>query len=228
MEFKLNEYHNSLTDEQLLDDIKRVAQGLEKNSITRDEYDSYGKYHSGTIRKRFGGWLKALEKAGLEKTRDYNIDNVDLFKNLEEIWIKLGRQPVKKDLKHDSRYSTTTYETRFGTWRKALEAFVEYINEDEDNDSPPDEDENITIEKEKTLKPKKRTKREISERLRFRILLRDGFTCRKCGRSPLKTVGVELHVDHIIPWSKGGETVPENLEAKCKKCNLGKGNAYSV
>ncbi len=65
MEFKLNEYHNNLTDEQLLQDIKKVAQDLSKDSITRDEYDLHGKYHSGTIRKRFGGWLKALDKAYL-------------------------------------------------------------------------------------------------------------------------------------------------------------------
>jgi 5-methylcytosine-specific restriction endonuclease McrA len=79
------------------------------------------------------------------------------------------------------------------------------------------------------IKPNKhKTKREISERLRFRILMRDGFSCKSCGRSPVKELGVELHVDHIIPWSKGGETVPDNLETKCEKCNLGKGNAFNV
>ncbi len=49
---------------------------------------------------------------------------------------------------------------------------------------------------------------------------------QSCGASPLKSREVELHVDHIIPWSKGGETEEGNLEAKCSKCNLGKGNAF--
>jgi 5-methylcytosine-specific restriction endonuclease McrA len=40
--------------------------------------------------------------------------------------------------------------------------------------------------------------------------------------------GVELHVDHILPWSKDGETVEENLQTKCSKCNLGKGNAFDA
>jgi 5-methylcytosine-specific restriction endonuclease McrA len=73
---------------------------------------------------------------------------------------------------------------------------------------------------------KRRTCREISDRQRFRILVRDGFRCRSCGASPLAKPGVELHVDHVLPWSKGGETVDENLATKCKKCNLGKGNAF--
>ena len=72
-----------------------------------------------------------------------------------------------------------------------------------------------------------RTKREISERLRFSILLRDGFRCQACGRSPLNSPGVELHVDHVIPWSQGGETITDNLQTKCKECNLGKGNAFN-
>ena len=40
--------------------------------------------------------------------------------------------------------------------------------------------------------------------------------------SPAKDPGVELHVDHIFPWSKGGETVLENLQTLCSRCNGGK------
>ena len=56
--------------------------------------------------------------------------------------------------------------------------------------------------------------------------MRDGFACKSCGRSPSKELGTELHIDHIIPWSKGGETVETNLQTKCQQCNLGKGNAF--
>ena len=34
----------------------------------------------------------------------------------------------------------------------------------------------------------------------------------------------EMEGDHIVPWSKGGKTVPENLQMLCRKCNLKKGN----
>ena len=74
--------------------------------------------------------------------------------------------------------------------------------------------------------PKKKIQRsrDPSTRLRFEVLYRDKFTCRFCGASPTKDPAVTLHVDHIVPWSKGGETTLDNLQTLCAKCNLGKSN----
>ena len=231
MIFELNNYARNFSDDLLIEDLVVVAKKLNKNSITHDEYNREGKYSSSTYLRRFGSWFNALEKAGLQKTRTpANIPEEDLFRNIEEVWTKLGRQPRYQEIKTPlSKYSAGTYENRFGTWRKALEKFVSYINADKDeeeisNDSP---EESISTDSVSGKTFKHKTKREISDRLRFRILMRDGFTCKKCGRSPMKEMGVELHVDHITPWSKDGETVPENLEAKCSRCNLGKGNAFN-
>jgi 5-methylcytosine-specific restriction endonuclease McrA len=58
-------------------------------------------------------------------------------------------------------------------------------------------------------------------KLRYEILMRDEFTCKYCGRTPLKH-GVELHVDHIIPRSQGGTNAKDNLITACNECNLGK------
>jgi len=52
------------------------------------------------------------------------------------------------------------------------------------------------------------------------VLNRCGFTCQYCGR---KSPEVILHVDHIIPLSEGGTSLPENLIASCSDCNSGKG-----
>lgn len=68
------------------------------------------------------------------------------------------------------------------------------------------------------------TTRSISQRLRYKVLSRDNFKCCACGASPAKDPSVELHVDHIVPWSKGGETTIDNLQTLCSKCNLGKSN----
>lgn len=65
-------------------------------------------------------------------------------------------------------------------------------------------------------------RRDPSIRLRYEVLARDHFTCRYCGASPQKDPEVTLHIDHIIPWSKGGKTVLDNLQTLCSKCNLGK------
>lgn len=67
--------------------------------------------------------------------------------------------------------------------------------------------------------------RSISDKLRYQVLKRDNFKCCACGASPAKDPGVELHVDHIIPWSKGGETVVENLQTLCSRCNIGKSDS---
>lgn len=62
----------------------------------------------------------------------------------------------------------------------------------------------------------------MTDKLRYKILKRDGFRCQICGRSAED--GVKLHIDHIIPVSKGGKTVESNLRVLCEDCNLGKGD----
>ena len=64
---------------------------------------------------------------------------------------------------------------------------------------------------------------KISPRLRYRVLARDGFRCVLCGASA-KEADTHLHVDHIIPVSKGGISSIDNLRTLCSECNLGKGN----
>lgn len=228
MKFKLEPYHRNVPDEDLISDLLEVKVKLGKNKVTIEDYNSHGKYSAGTIHRRFGTWNKALQKAGIELSNEIYISEEKLFQNLEEVWIKLGRQPGRREMEKPlSIYSYRPYVTKYGGWRKALQKFIDFINSESEDDQLDDlveeEQKDTSIE---VIKHK--TKRNISDRLRFRILMRDGFTCKSCGRSPVKERGVELHVDHILPWSKGGETVTENLETKCKKCNLGKGNAFNV
>lgn len=73
-----------------------------------------------------------------------------------------------------------------------------------------------------STKEKAQKSRAPSARLRFEVLVRDKSTCRMCGASPSKDPAVTLHIDHIIPWSKGGKTTLSNLQTLCAECNLGK------
>lgn len=60
----------------------------------------------------------------------------------------------------------------------------------------------------------------LSDKIRFSVFRNDNFTCSYCGRKPED--GVVLHVDHILPVSKGGTNQLENLTTSCQSCNLGK------
>lgn len=233
MKFELEKINRNVPDEELITDLKRVASELRQDFLTMGQYEKHGKFDSTTPKRRFGSWFKAIDLAGLRKSKiqqNTRLSDEELFKNLEEAWIKLGRQPRSTEMFEPvSKYSASAYKRHFGGWTKALGTFVEYIKvdkmEEEAVNKSASEITSVDVVSGQILKH--RTRREMSNGLRFRILMRDGFTCRKCGRSPIKERDVELHVDHIVPWSKGGETTPENLETKCSQCNLGKGNAFS-
>ncbi len=206
------EYHRSPADAELLADIKRVSVEVTP-PLSMSKYKDYGMFDVSTVSRRFGSWIHALELAGITADiTNRKHSKEELFSNMERIWIAKGKQPVRADMndKSLSSISSGAYLRSFGTWNNALQAFVAYINE------------NDTQEASKTISDRKHNNRDINLRLRFRVMQRDNFKCCACGASPAKDPSVELHIDHIIPWSKGGETVMENLQTLCSKCNLGK------
>lgn len=78
-----------------------------------------------------------------------------------------------------------------------------------------------------SLNREKRNRKErakLTPELRKTILLRDDFTCQNCHNSIYKEPNLKLEIDHIRPISKGGKTIPENLQVLCWKCNQEKSN----
>lgn len=65
-------------------------------------------------------------------------------------------------------------------------------------------------------------RRKMSDKLRYEVMRRDGFRCQLCGAT--QADGYKLHVDHILPVSKGGKTEICNLRTLCERCNMGKGD----
>jgi hypothetical protein len=233
MKFELEETLRGAPDEELLEDMRRCAKAIGRDTITKAQYREIGKASSSTIERRFGFWSKALERAGLRTNRSsHGITDEQLLENIKSLWISLGRQPRYEEVRTPcSQFWARTYERRFGSWSKALQEFVAWVNSDSSEQPQQDETETNRGAVDSSVpsgQAKRRTRREPSDRQRFRILVRDGFRCRACGASPLTQPGVELHVDHVLPWSQGGETTDDNLETKCKQCNLGKGNAFNV
>lgn len=216
--FKLSRVPNApISDEELIADLRRVAQTLGTNMVGQKLYDSMGAYSSFTQGRRFGSWNQALSRAGLTILNRMNIPDEELFENILALWQRYGRQPRRSELASDpSGFSQGPYNRRFGSWMNALKAFVDYAN--------GTGVELVERQVETDVDSKHTTGRYPSLRLRWRVLQRDNFKCCGCGSSPAITLGVELHVDHIHPWEKGGETVLENLQTLCSKCNLGKSN----
>ncbi len=227
-----------LTDEEIVVELQRIGKLLGKESITIDDFmkNSSIQMHPESVRLRFGSWGNLIEKAGLKLSKyQHRYSNEEYFENLLNVWTYHGRQPLYRQIdEYPSRISSGAYENRFGTWRKALEAFVVRMKEDEteNNEAATVENKSVAIlEPKKEIKRKNTTprgedRRGINLSLRYRVLVRDNFRCVRCGRSPATTPGVELQIDHKNPFSKQGKTSLENLETKCKECNLGKGNRH--
>ena len=160
-------------------------------------------------------------KGSLKAPNRQHIPDAELFENIANVWTGLGHQPYGRELDKAhglSEFSLGTYESRFGSWNKALLAFETFIKSrkaSEPQSSAPE-----------SSRSSKRTGSKINWRLRAQVLIRDNCICQMCGASPAKDPNVNLHADHIKPWSKGGETVLENLRTLCLKCNIGKSDLY--
>lgn len=246
----LRVFKRSKPTEELLADVRRVADAISQSTVSIKQYRVLGKHDHMTLVNRFGSWTKVLLAAGLNRSKKAGIADDALFENILQLWQHYGRQPRRSELaKPPSTISQGPYWRRFGSWMKALQCFVEYANSAEktpttdakiaaDMDNPPQvepephiagktfEDESgLAKNRQPENRVPRRTPRDPGWKLRYRVLSRDNFSCRACGHSPANTVGVKLHVDHMIAWSNGGETVYENLQTLCEQCNLGKGDA---
>lgn len=209
--FTFEDTKSVISNDELLDDLRTVATNLGGVRLPQRKYRALGRYSTTAIKRRFGTWNAAVAAAGLGEVTRRDISPVDLFDNLRDVWMKLGRQPRKRELvKPLSRYTHHPYSERHGGWVNAIRAFLVFVEQSEQPRSSARE------------LPLARGPRDPSLRLRFLVMRRDGFKCRHCGRSPAMHPGLELHVDHVVAWSNGGVTAADNLQTLCSHCNLGK------
>jgi diadenosine tetraphosphate (Ap4A) HIT family hydrolase len=61
----------------------------------------------------------------------------------------------------------------------------------------------------------------VPDSIRYRVLKDSKGRCALCGATRSETI---LDVDHIVPRSRGGKTIYENLQVLCAKCNRSKRN----
>ena len=219
------EFLPEYSEAAMLDELRRVAAQFRGDNLTQPEFLKLSpKVSPQTLQRRFGTWGNALNKAGLSHLyiAPKRFTDEECFENLGNVWAHLGRSPEFLDMRSPpSMVMSKTYCRRWGTWRKAVNAFVEWANSEggvnmEGSVAPasrPTAPLPRSVENDRAVRPG----------LRFKVFMRDRFRCVACGRSPATHLNVELHADHVVSVYDSGKTVFENLQTLCQDCNLGKG-----
>ncbi len=203
----------NIAAELLIEDLKRVARKKRSNIISMEDYKRLGKHSVHPVISKFGSWLVALRVAGLDSPVAGAPTDEELFDNLKKVWRKLGKQPAYEHMKKPiSKYWAAMYKRAFGTWSKALEMFDLYRKNRK----------KYRKELQKVIH-RVRVRPHITPTLKYQMLRRDNFKCKACGTSPAIKRSVVLTIDHIKPLSRGGKTIPSNLQTLCLDCNIGKG-----
>ncbi len=100
MQFELNRLAD-YSDESLIEELQKVAKTVNSSRLSVKHFDENSKVHSTTIRKRFGSWGKALEKAGLASLFDDSNKTRTKQEILDELHCvskKIGNATITREL----------------------------------------------------------------------------------------------------------------------------------
>lgn len=202
------------TDRELLGSLRAFARVVGGRRFTAREFQAWRgpRPGSATILKRFGSWRVALGKIGIKGVRGREYPAAELVGALERVWKKMGRPPGAVELARRSGYSINAYKRRWGSVRRACEMVAAYHAG--------------RMTRAELLRGwDGAVRKTIPMDMRWRVMKRDRYRCVVCGASPAVTAGVELHLDHVVPVSKGGRNEDGNLRTLCRECNVGRGVA---
>jgi hypothetical protein len=218
-----------MSDDQVLQALRTLAGRLGKAELTIRDVQEHLPFAAETLRRRWGTTGAAFKAAGLGISgsgRRYT--DGECFDNLLTVWTHHRRPPQYLEMGlPPSNVGGKAYVKRFGSWSKALAAFVERVNAESEPQAEPTTQSQIALPDLSVPQRPRGDGREIPLGLRFRVLRRDRFKCVLCGDHPARNADCVLHVDHILPWSKGGRTSEDNLRALCATCNVGRGNRFT-
>lgn len=148
------------TREEILRAIQTAAEKLQKNELTRQDFQEHTGISEGPIKRLFGSWKAALAAAGLTQSAlGKRYTDEQCFENLLHVWTHYGRPPQHREMNvAPSKVGAKAYVRRWGTWRGALRAFVERANHDA---PPPVQMQSGNSSKSKDPRPTKRSPRDI-------------------------------------------------------------------
>jgi hypothetical protein len=230
---------NKISREKMITELGKAAKHFNYVDFKQTDFDKVAGISNYTVYREFGSWEKALlflaehlKKQGINfniATRRESYSEQEMFVEMERIWRMLEHRPSRDEWTGAS--PTISYDTlyrHFGGWTNACLKFIEYKSgENVTEDSgvvKVSEGAYPEVKLAKPLSHKPVKTRTIPLSLRVKVLSRDKFRCVYCGKSPATDAGTILHIDHIKPFSKGGESTLDNLQTLCQDCNLGKSN----
>jgi len=218
---------------KIIEELEKTAKYFNYNEFGRRDFSKASGISDSTVCREFGTWRNAIrflsnhlkEKRIILNRKSHKMfAEMDIFNEMERIWRVVGHRPSKYEWTNQKpKVSYATVRRYFGGWQKACLKFIEYKmggKEIVEIFEVPNRVQNT--ENKSTIVYTSENSRTIPLGLRLKVLNRDNFRCRFCGRSPATNIGVILHIDHITPFSKGGKNILENLQVLCEDCNLGK------
>jgi hypothetical protein len=231
-EFVFDRFQNTkIPREKILQELERIAKIYDYTEFRGSDFEKHATMSRYAVIRDFGSWKKGiqalrqkLKESGIElkDRRVKKYSEKELFDEMERIWTQLGHRPSKDDWQSSNpKISYDTYLRNFGGWRNACLRFIEFKM---GKRILTDDEEVLPTKKTNSKSTTERKTRHIPARLRLKVLHRDNYRCVKCGKSPATNIGVQLHIDHIVPFAKGGENTESNLRTLCATCNLGKGD----
>jgi hypothetical protein len=131
-----------MSDKEVLQALRDLAARLGKRELTVGEVTEHLPFSGETLRKRWRTSRAAFEAAGLSTTNlSRRYSDEECFENLLQVWTHYGRPPMYREMgRSPSTVGGKAYVKRFGTWNKALAAFVERVNADVAPKSTADEE----------------------------------------------------------------------------------------
>lgn len=86
--------------------------------------------------------------------------------------------------------------------------------------------ENLTVLFERVKRTtEKHVRKPVTYEELLRLLINAPLECAHCHKAPPQ---VKLHIDHVFPASRGGDSIFENLQFLCQDCNLRKSDKLPI
>lgn len=179
--------------------INNIRDDIEISNYNKELYDKY------MIDFNSLNYNTDVELINIEKLSEKKFKKIELKVLRKLMWKNVYNLSLKLLIYYRSPKGKNYYEKK-GTYK--YEQLKYYYDE---------------WSKKKNYEISARYERSImTDSIRYDVLKRDNYRCCICGISARE--GAKLHVDHIVPVSKGGKTVMDNLQTLCERCNLGKSN----